>query len=137
MYKLRVLVIAGIIALAGGFLLDPITPIIKRISTSSFVLASGGWSLLAMALSYWMIDILNIRKPVMFFSIVGMNPLFIYLFAHVGGSDLVSAVFRPLSNTVFGEGSPLFAGILTAILSWGFLWYICYWLHSKKIYIRI
>ena len=49
--KIKILVIAGLIGLAVGYALDPITPIIKRICTSSFILASGGWALLALAFS--------------------------------------------------------------------------------------
>src|SRR5258706_15944554 len=42
--KLQWLVTAGAVALVLGFAMDfTITPIIKRIATSSFVLASGGW----------------------------------------------------------------------------------------------
>ncbi|MDD4424556.1 MAG: DUF5009 domain-containing protein, partial [Mariniphaga sp.] len=75
--KLKKLIIAGLIILAAGYLLDwtSITPIIKRISTSSFVMASGGWSVLALALSYWFIDIKKINKWIFPFVIVGMNPI--------------------------------------------------------------
>ncbi|MGF6850364.1 putative acyltransferase [Chitinophaga sp. W3I9] len=43
--KIKILVIAGLIGLVTGFGLDlaGITPIIKRIATASFTLASGGW----------------------------------------------------------------------------------------------
>src|SRR5258705_5297182 len=58
--KIRRLIIFGIIALALGFGMDAtITPIIKRIATSSFTLASGGWCLLGLAASYWWIDVKN------------------------------------------------------------------------------
>uniref|UniRef100_UPI0026159238 acyltransferase family protein n=1 Tax=uncultured Eudoraea sp. TaxID=1035614 RepID=UPI0026159238 len=78
--KMQTLLVAGIIGLVIGYGLSPVTPIIKRISTSTFVFASGGWSVLALALCYWLIDIKKYQKGVLFFAIVGMNPLFIYLF---------------------------------------------------------
>ncbi|MGB5271278.1 MAG: DUF5009 domain-containing protein, partial [Eudoraea sp.] len=87
--KMQTLIVAGILGLIIGYGLSPVTPIIKRISTSTFVFASGGWSVLALALCYWLIDIKKYQKGVLFFAIVGMNPLFIYLFAHVGGADLI------------------------------------------------
>ncbi len=48
--KIQMLFIAGISALVIGFSLDllNITPIIKKIATSSFVFASGGWAILAL-----------------------------------------------------------------------------------------
>jgi predicted acyltransferase len=41
MRKVRTLLIAGIIGVVVGFALDPWIPIIKRICTPSFVIASG------------------------------------------------------------------------------------------------
>ena len=94
--KLLILIIAGLIGLIIGYGLNPVTPIIKRISTSSFVFASGGWTLLSLALSFWLIDMLNVKRGVLFFAVVGMNPLFIYLFAHVGGAGLINQIVTPV-----------------------------------------
>lgn len=55
--KVRQLVLAGGIALLIGYGLSYFTPIIKRISTSTFVLVSGGYCLLVLSLLYWWIDI--------------------------------------------------------------------------------
>ncbi len=134
--KLSLLVLAGAIALAAGYGLSPLTPIIKRISTSTFVLASGGWTLLALALSYWVIEVKKFRK-VMFFAIVGMNPLFIYLFAHVGGATLLRDIVHSFTGTIFGWAGDLTAGVITGLIVLFLLWYICYWLYKRKIFVRI
>jgi predicted acyltransferase len=78
--KIKIIFIAGIICIVVGYALNPITPIIKRICTSSFVIVSGGWCLTALAFSYWLIDVKGIRTIPKFFAIVGMNCIFIYLF---------------------------------------------------------
>jgi predicted acyltransferase len=135
--KLRILVIFGVIALAIGYAISYATPIIKRISTSSFVFASGGWTILALALCYWLIDMLNWRKGVLFFSVVGMNPLFIYLFAHVGGAVLLRSVVSPFSMALFGLAGTWIAEFMTSLIVLSLLWYICWWLYKKKIFIRI
>ena len=59
--KIKALVIAGIIALVLGFGADlsGLSPIIKRISTGGFVLASLGWVTLILAAVYWWIDVKN------------------------------------------------------------------------------
>src|SRR5690606_23051578 len=64
MDKFKKIAVAGLIFLAMGYLLDltSITPIIKRICTSSFVLASGGWALLVLAFSFWFIDIKKMNR---------------------------------------------------------------------------
>ena len=59
--KIKQMIIWGIAVLIAGYGLDiaGITPIIKRIATSSFTLASLGWCLLGLAFCYWWIDIRN------------------------------------------------------------------------------
>ncbi len=137
MKKLKILVIAGLIGVVVGYALGPVTPIIKRICTSSFILASGGWTLLALAFSYWLIDIMKQKNWSVFFAIVGMNPLFIYLFANVGGSGFIENIIHPFSMALFGWTGEATANILTGMIVLYFLWYICYWLYKKKIFIRI
>lgn len=135
--KLIVLAVAGFAGLVIGYSLDPVTPIIKRISTTSFVFASGGWTILALAFCYWLIDVKNKRGAVLFFAIVGMNPLFIYLFAHVGGADLVYNIVKPFSMAIFGPIGLLTGQIVTGLVAWFLLWYICFWMYKKRIFIRI
>lgn len=137
MKKVQILILAGIIGLILGFGLSSVTPIIKRISTGTFVLASGGWALLALALCYWLIDIKMLNGGVWFFAVVGMNPLFIYVFSHVGGADLVQKILRPFSNAIFGWTGELTAHIMLSISVLFFLWYLCYWMYKRKIFIRI
>lgn len=136
-YKLKALLIAGAAGLVLGYGLSPVTPIIKRICTSSFVLVSGGWTLLALAFSYWMVDLKKKKKIALFFAIVGMNPLFIYLFASIGGADLVNQVLHPFMLSIFGWAGEITVHIITSLLSLSFLWYICYWLYRRNIYIKL
>jgi predicted acyltransferase len=135
--KLKILLLAGVIGVVVGYGLNPITPIIKRISTSSFVIVSGGWTFLTLAFSYWLIDIKKRQKWSMFLRVVGMNPLFIYLFAHVGGAVFIEAILHPFTFALFGWMGTLTASILTSAIVLFFLWYITQWLHKRKIYIRI
>src|SRR6476619_2100390 len=83
--KLRPMLIWAVICLVVGFGLDyaGITPIIKRIATSSFTLASLGWCLLGLSFCYWWIDIRNHRKGLKFWTIIGINSIFIYLFNEI------------------------------------------------------
>ena len=134
---LKMIIISGVIGLVIGYGFDPITPIIKRIATSSFVFVSGGWALLTFAFFYWIIDIKGYRKWIQFAVVVGVNPLFIYLFAHVGGGELIAHILKPFTFGLFDWMGELSANIILGVLTWYFLWYITYWLDKKKIYIRI
>ncbi len=137
MKKLKVLVIAGLILLVAGYALNPVTPIIKRICTSSFIMASGGWTILSLAFSYWQIDIMKQKKWTLFFTIVGMNSLFIYLFGNVGGSGFIKHIIEPFSMALFGFMGESGATILTSLIVLFLLWYICYLLYKQKIFIKI
>jgi predicted acyltransferase len=122
-------VIAGLIALVVGYLLDflSITPIIKRTSTSSFVLVSGGWVLLLMALLYWINDIRQFGKYAWIFTVVGMNSIFIYLFFETVGVQWLNGVVR-----IFTGG-----GVVSAIVTLLAEWYLCFWLYQKKIFFKL
>ncbi|MCF6358667.1 MAG: hypothetical protein L3J54_12770, partial [Draconibacterium sp.] len=135
--KMQYLLIAGVTGLVIGFGLSGVTPIIKRIATGTFVFASGGWALLALAFCYWLIDIKKYQKGVWVFALVGMNPLFIYLFAHVGGAGLIRKIVLPFSNALFGWTGEISANIILSSFVLFFLWYIVYFLYKKKIFIRI
>jgi len=135
--KLKILIIAGLIGVIVGYAMQPITPIIKRIATSSFVIVSGGWSLLVLAFSYWLIDIKKSRKWVIFFAVVGMNPLFIYLFAHVGGTSFIRNIIYPFTQALFSWTGELSANIIQNSIVWFLLWYICWWMYKQKVFIKI
>lgn len=138
--KIRLLITAGLIALSAGYTLDglDITPIIKKIATSSFVLASGGWTILALCFSYWLIDVMNlfIRGSRMFI-IVGMNSIFIYIFFQIGGARFIGRIIEPFSMLLFSRAGELTVEMITSIGVWAGLWYICYWLYKNKIFIKI
>lgn len=135
--KLKILIIAGAIGIVAGLAWSTVTPFIKKIGTSSILLETGGWCLIVMAFSYWMIDIKKIRKVPLFFAIVGMNPLFIYLFNQVGGGSFLSHIAKPFGYGLFFWSGPAVVAYVTAFLTWFLLWYMCYFLYKNKIYIKI
>ncbi|HXX23204.1 MAG TPA: DUF5009 domain-containing protein [Terriglobia bacterium] len=135
--KIRTLVIPGLIGVVVGYSLNHWDPIIKRICTSSFVIVSGGWCLLALALSYWLIDVLKLKKWSVVFNIVGMNPLFIYLFTMTGGAGWFYRIARPFTMGFFHWAGTLQAEIITSLVVWGMLWLLCFWLYKRRIFIRL
>ncbi|MEE9432297.1 MAG: DUF5009 domain-containing protein [Melioribacteraceae bacterium] len=134
---LKVMVFTGVIGVIIGYALDPLTPIIKRISTSSFVFVSGGWSIITFAFFYWIIDMKGYKTWAKFAIIVGMNPLFIYLFAHVGGGEIIANIIKPFTFGLFGWTGELYTNIITSLFVWYLLWYITYWFYKRKIFIKI
>lgn len=138
--KIKYLILSGIVCLVLGYAMDwTITPIIKRIATSSFTIASGGWCLIGLAACYWWIDIKNHRRHLEFFTIVGMNSIFIYLFFEIVGNrwfnGYVSAITNGLMSLVnLPQGLML---IVTSLCIFGLEWGMCYWLYKKKIFFKL
>lgn len=127
----------GAAGVAAGFALTAVSPMIKRISTSSFVVASGGFCLLALALSYWLIDVRKWNRWAVFLNIVGMNSLFIYLFTESGGTRWIRSLAFPFTMALGPWTGELAAEIFTSLAAWAMLWYLCFWLYKKRIIIKI
>jgi predicted acyltransferase len=135
--KIAVLAGLGAGAVAAGFALTAVSPMIKRISTSSFVVAGGGFCLLALALSYWLVDVRKFKKWAVFLNIVGMNSLFIYLFTESGGTSWVTRLVQPFTLGLLGWTGAHSGAIVTSLAAWAVLWSMCYWLYRRKIVIKI
>ena len=135
--KIKIFFIAGLTGVVLGFFMNTWIPIIKHICTSSFVIVSGGWCLIGLALSYWLIDVLNFRKAPFFFAIVGMNPLFIYLFAHVGCHKVIENMAKPFTNALFSWSTDLTRDFAVTFTVWAALWFICYTLYKRRIFVKI
>ena len=139
--KIVFFVKAALVGFVLGYGLDlaGITPIIKRIATTSFVLASGGWCLLALAFNYWIVDIKGYKKWAFPFIIVGMNPIFIYIFSETIGKE-----WWPIFIGIFNDGilGKLGFSLSTLETSSSFVvlasfWYLCYFLYKKNVFIKI
>jgi len=139
--KIKGLLIYGGTALLLGYILDwtGVDPIIKRICTASFVLASGGWALLTLAFFYWLVDIKGSKKWTWFFAVVGMNPIFIYLFMNTAGHQwLIDFSGSFITDGLIRIGSSeTLAQFANSLVVLGLAWVMCYWLYKKKIFIKI
>lgn len=140
-YKIKGLVISGLATLIVGYAMDflSITPIIKKIATSSFTLASGGWCLLYLALLYWWIDVKSHKRYLLFFTIVGMNSLFIYLFFEIAGRHWFNGYIHFFADGLLGplhissHAIAIFSSIVVFILEW----FLCRFLYLNKIVVKV
>ncbi|MBO9634473.1 MAG: DUF5009 domain-containing protein [Chitinophagaceae bacterium] len=138
--KIKWLLIAGAIAILAGFALDwtGISPIIKRICTSSFVLASGGLVILMTAVCYRVVDMAKWDRFAWIAVVVGMNSLFLYILFEIMGYSWINnavAVFTiPFFSLVLPEAWAQFLGSLITLAGY---WSLCWWLYRKKIFFKI
>ena len=133
--KIRLLAIGGSIGVLLGFALDPITPIVKRICTSSFIIESGGLALLALALCYWIVDVRKRRRWAKIPIIFGMNSIFLYMTSQLLGGwlkNLVGVFTKPFLDPLGIAGTIIDANLVLAVyisLAW--------WLWKQKIFFKI
>ncbi len=140
MKKVQWLVIGGVLSLALGFAWGVQFPIVKKIWTSSFVLVAGGWSALLLAAFFYLIDVRQWRWWCPAFVWIGMNPITLYVIKgnlimfprqaqrFVGGS--VKAFFDAHVTTGFGD-------VMIATVSIGLVILLAWFLHSRKIFLRV
>ena len=138
--KIKPMLVCAAICLVIGYGLDiaGITPIIKRIATSSFTLASLGWCLIGLAACYWWIDIRNHRNHLKFFTIVGMNSIFIYLFFEILGGWFNKYVGTVTNGLMSFINTPEMAQlVITSLCIFTLEWLLCYYLYTKKIFFKL
>ena len=139
--KIKGLMIWGVSTLLIGLLLNffQITPIIKKIATSSFTLASLGWCLIGLAGFYYLIDMKGKWKNINFFNILGMNSIFIYLFYEIVGHRWFNEYINQISIGLLGIIA--LPKLLISLISCGCIflleWKLCQFLYKRKIFFRL
>ena len=133
MSKVYRLLVAGALSLTGGLVWSLSFPVIKLMWTSSYVLIAGGVSYMAMALFYWIIDVLGYKKWAFGFIVIGMNSIAVYVATEVFD-------FRHLGNIFVGSLLPRigrWAELVEATAAFALVWLILYWMYRKKEFIKI
>jgi predicted acyltransferase len=123
---------AGLVSLLLGHVWGKVFFMSRNIWTSSFVMYAGGWSLLLLALFYWIVDVKGYRKWAFFLIVIGMNSLTIWVGQRgLDFSYTAAYVFDGLLR-YSGAVKPVLAAFSVLTLKWLFL----YFLHRHKIYLK-
>lgn len=133
--KIKLLLYLGITGVIAGLALDPVTPIIKRIATSTFVINSGGWCFLTLLFLYWLVDLKGYKNWGKFLMIIGMNSIFIYL-VRVLLHGWLDSFFGIFTMSVLQYLGVLGKFIHENILIFTY-WYICYFLYKNKLFFKL
>jgi predicted acyltransferase len=130
----------GVLAVIAGLVWDLFFPINKALWTSSFVLYTGGLATIALALSYWLIDVQGYKKFTYFFVVFGVNAITAYVLSgfiphymgmiKIDGGSIYHTFFAPYF-------SPINASLASAIFTVIILWLVMWILYIKKIFIKI
>ncbi len=134
MRKVQGLLLAGVASLAAGWMWHLVFPVNKLLWTSSYVLVAGGWSLLLLALFYWVLDVKKWRRWSFPFIVIGANAIAVYAFE--GLINFREAAARLAGGHVaalFGAYRDVWLALVTYLLIWGTL----YWLYKRRIFIKV
>jgi len=132
--NLKKLAAGMVLCFVAAFALRPWIPFIKQLCTASFILYSMGWVLLMLIGFYVIIEVLGYRKWSFPFLVVGMNSIFIYFVSEVlhRWLDRAVGVFT-FHYSFIGALAPV-AQATTVLLA---IWYLCYWLYKRRIFLKL
>jgi predicted acyltransferase len=143
----RGLLLAGLLCIAGGVLWNHWFPWNKRLWTSSFVLWTGGISLLVLWLFFWLLDVRKNSGKWTYAAVVfGTNALTAYIFSEFLAA-LLAAVHLPASGLRLQQWlyaplraaipNPGVAALTYAILFVGVCFLPVLMLYRKRIFLKV
>lgn len=138
--KVGWLAAAGAIGLAAGYALGwlGVCPVVKRIWTPSWVLFSGGWSLLFLAAFYAVTDVVGWKRWAFPLLVVGTNSIAAYCMS----TSFIKPEVGKMIRRHFGAGTfqvagpeyePLLHGAATLLA----LWLVLLWMYRRKVFIKV
>jgi len=118
----------------GGAALSLFNPVVKRLWTASFTLLSGACVITILLGFYWLAEVKGRRRELFPLVVVGMNSIFIYSLNIVLWDWLGRAVgvFTGEFDFLGGAGPIAQAAAVFAVL-----WYLCYWLYRRRIFLKV
>lgn len=132
--KALYLLLAGVAFALIGWLWGMVFPINKKLWTSTFVCAVGGYSLICFAIFYYIIDVRGWRRWSFFFRVIGMNSITIYMMQRIVDCSRINRFF-------FGGIIKWFDGDWNKLAWHTFYiltcWLILFFFYKKKIFLKV
>jgi predicted acyltransferase len=141
------LFVAGVAMLVTGFCWDMIFPINKKIWTSSYTVYTSGLAIITIATMIYMIEFKNAKGWLSkFFDVFGKNALFVFALSAFlpkglaliklgDGVNPWSWLYKKVLIHI--PGAPENGSLAYAICVITFMWFICWWMDKKKIYVKV
>ncbi len=143
------LLIAGVVLMVAGQLLDPYFPINKNLWTSTYVFFTGGFAMLLLALCYWIVDLRGSKKWAAPFLVFGMNAILAYALAAIvsetsidfefaGAGGRAETLHGWLYNNFFVPYlNPKNASLAFAVFFVALILALLWPLYHKRIFVRV
>jgi len=137
--RLKRLLLASVICFVVGQLLHQLglCPIVKRIWTPSWVLFSGGWCFLIMAVFYVIVDWCGLKKWAFPLIVIGMNSIAAYVIAHLIGDFTLSNIRTHFGREIFAIAGEKLTLLCEGVVLLATYWLILFWMYRRKLFLRI
>lgn len=136
--KLGWLLGAGAAAVGVAFLWSQWLPLIKLISTPSYVLLAGGYSALLLGLFYWVVEICGFQRWCRPFIWIGANAITIYMLRNFVDFDAVAArvVGGPVAH-YFDSLQPGAGHLVLETVGLAMTFLVVWFMYRKQIFLRV
>lgn len=137
--RIRFFLYCGIGLLAIGLVLHVtgINPIVKRIWTPAWTLASGGGCFIFLAFFYWIADVAGYKSAFFFLTVIGTNSIAAYVIADGLGGFIKQSLYIHLGQNYDQILGVPYATLVQGALVLALEWLILYWMYRKKIFIKV
>ncbi len=136
----RKLLIAAMVCLVLGLLAQALWPLNKNLWTPSYVLWTGGWSFVLLALAHVLVDRRGWRLPGRAFGVNAIaayagSGLMVYLLIALGiTAPLYRHAFASWMTPLFGPYVPSAAWGVVFVAVW---WLVVRWMDRRRIYLKV
>lgn len=141
------LFVTGVAMLLTGFCWDTVFPINKKIWTSSYTIYTTGLAIITIATMIYLVEFKNVKGGMAkFFDVFGKNALFVFALSAFLPKGLGLIKLGDGVNPwnwlykkvlVHTPGIPEIGSLIYALCVITFMWFICWWMDKKKIYVKV
>ena len=129
--KMKIIALVGFSCVALGWALNPLIPIVMKIWTTSYGLASAGFACLMFLVFFWLIEVRGLRRWSFPFVVIGMNAVFIYMSESIIPWRQTVGIFTAPLESILGSFTTLFQAILVLAIEW----LVLYWMYKRKLFL--
>jgi predicted acyltransferase len=129
--KVAVIAASGVAGVLLGVALDRFVPIIMKLWTTSYGIASAGWACLLFLAFYCVVDVLGYRRWAFPFVVIGLNALVIYMGSSILPLAKIVGIYTKGITADIGAFGPLFQAATVLLCEW----LILYWMYKRKIFL--
>lgn len=131
--KFQTLLLIGVGMLVLAFLWATFFPIIKKLWTSSMALLAGGYSMLLMALFYYIIDIKKKQQWSFWLRVIGMNSIAVYVATQLFNFSHIGRIFVHGFSKWLGDWYPP----LLTLSGFTIVYLILLHMYRRKIFVKV